>query len=702
MRDLVLSEALRTMAADAALRLRELLAAGEEIPYDVRGAEEGSPLARYTPQTAAFIREHTKELMALDSFGAACAAFEAAGLAKPYLEAHAVVAPPTSRERAREAGLLFLCELWRESTDFSLDDRRLEQAIEAVVSLGDAEEGELELIVPLRGFQMDNERLQLPDLQIVRSDLVDVPDEARMGEGMGGAAWQPTFLAHTRTPLGDGEEAEDFSARAVERFRRLITILRLFKQGGVALGPHAWVRAGADRWRRISTGAGRPRPGGYRLADVELGDLAALARTLAGESTPFARAHVDREGFPGTLARALARFEAGLERPLVVDGLNDHLLALRFLLEGGGPAQLGLSMRVAALCAEPARRADVKAVVDGALAIERELWSGEPACAVGGMAPADVAAELEELVRAILKDAACGHLGYDLRATADEILLAEGLAVGEGSPAQRGETAEWRPGEEEPAPLGAEGDGRPEPNVEASEEEQPAALEPDEAETHEWAELDEEPDWEEVLPEWEEQDAEWIAPEPAPEDATAVAELEPELYVSAYDDPEWPTAAELEDAERPPEPAERDERDWGLGSWTQSARGTGARGNGERPRIAPRAQNKLHEVELAEDVAAEQISVRRNDGAESEPEPARRPAIERIESDEQDTRTLYAVPDDNRVARLIADTHQHRREVHDRVAFLFPRPETTEWSVPEVGYDRHRRAQVEHPVKRVS
>ena len=107
-------------------------------------------------------------------------------------------------------------------------------------------------------------------------------------------------------------------------------------------------------------------------------------------------------------------------------------------------------------------------------------------------------------------------------------------------------------------------------------------------------------------------------------------------------------------------------------------------------------------MELAEDVAAEQISVRRNDGAESEPEPARRPAIERIESDEQDTRTLYAVPDDNRVARLIADTHQHRREVHDRVAFLFPRPETTEWSVPEVGYDRRRRAQVEHPVKRVS
>ena len=46
MRDLVVREALRTMAADAAERFRELVAAGEEIPYDVEEPGNGSPLPR--------------------------------------------------------------------------------------------------------------------------------------------------------------------------------------------------------------------------------------------------------------------------------------------------------------------------------------------------------------------------------------------------------------------------------------------------------------------------------------------------------------------------------------------------------------------------------------------------------------------------------------------------------------------------------
>ena len=50
---------------------------------------------------------------------------------------------------------------------------------------------------------------------------------------------------------------------------------------------------------------------------------------------------------------------------------------------------------------------------------------------------------IEDLLRAILRDAACGHLGSDLRSTADEILLADGLAVGEGAAGQRGGAEEW-------------------------------------------------------------------------------------------------------------------------------------------------------------------------------------------------------------------------------------------------------------------
>src|SRR5436190_2658882 len=75
------------------------------------------------------------------------------------------------------------------------------------------------------------------------------------------------------------------------------------------------------------------------------------------------------------------------------------------------------------------------------------------------LGPVEAAAWVEELTRAILKDAACGHLGADLRATADEILLADGLAIGEGSDAQRGSTAEWSlPAEDELEPEWASED----------------------------------------------------------------------------------------------------------------------------------------------------------------------------------------------------------------------------------------------------
>jgi hypothetical protein len=71
-------------------------------------------------------------------------------------------------------------------------------------------------------------------------------------------------------------------------------------------------------------------------------------------------------------------------------------------------------------------------------------------------------------------------------------------------------------------------------------------------------------------------------------------------------------------------------------------------------------------------------------------EPAFEPELE----PEGEVRILRAVPDDGPVAALIADSDNHRKEVASRVSFLFPPPETTEWSVNEVGYDRTRRAKV--------
>ena len=640
MRDLVLREGLKTMAGDAALLLRDLLASGVEVPYEVRESGAGSPLAEYVPQTSAFIRDNAAQLAALDSYGTTCAALESDGVATSYLEEMGVPVPADSRRRAELAGVVFLCRLWQGSTDFTLDDVRLTETIEELLDCGDVSFGQVEIAVPLRGFQMELEKLELAEATIVRSDTVDVPAEARGSDGMGGAAWEPSFLVVARIDSLDAEDDEsDVGIRAVAAFKRVVTTLRLFKAGGVALGPHAWVKAGGDRWRRVSTGAGRPRPGGYRLADTELGDLAALSRGLAHTSTPFHRMARGESGFGAILARAVSRFEAGLERPVTLEALNDYLLTLRFLLEGGGPASLSMSMRVASLCAEPDDRTAVKAVVDRAIALERELWSGEPALGGNPHLPADVAAEVEELARAILRDACLGHLGTELRTTADEILLGDGLRVGEGSGAgDRGETAEW---------------GTAIRDAESTDELDPSFVEEspftDEGQPFDEPSSDPDPLSSELAS--LESGLGDVTPEPPQAD---VDEADAPKFVRAENLIHDHLAPGVDPGFEWSEPAPRSERE-----------------ADREPRFAlPERESRPERPR----------DVRNEDGADPEPE--------------GEVRILRAVPDEGPVAALIADSDHHRKEVASRVSFLFPRPETTEWSVHEVGYDRKRRAEV--------
>ena len=611
MRDLVVREGLEAMALDAGERLRELVAGGAEIPYEVREPGDGSPLCRYEPQTEVFVHDHARDLRDLDSFGSACAAIEVGGLAGPYLERMGIGVPEDPRKRAEIACVAFLCRLWMGSSDFSLDANRLEAAIEEVDAVGELDEGGIEVIVPLRGLQLPVARLELEPVSIVRADTVDVPPEARSADGLGVSPFESTFLAVVRVDeaaIADG----DVGLVAVESFRRLVTTLRLFKAGGVGLGPHAWTRIAGDRWRRIATGSGRQRPGGYRLTEAELGDLLAFSRALATAGTPFQRLFEGRPGFPTVLGRSLARFEAGLERNVVVEALNDHLLSLRFVLEGGGPADLDLSVRVAALCAEPEGRDSVKSVVDRAQALERELWSGEPAISNSATTPAQIAAELEDLARAILKDAAAGHLGSDLRVTADEILLADGLAAGEGAADQRGGTTEWdlTPVDPDEVELATELEGlirRP------GEPEPEPAVEPQEV-----SELDAR-----ISPDRDPHPQESPVTDRAREIFGDAIEAEPDA------EPEQPTTA----LELVPVPAE--------------------------PSAVPVAQYEAEQRRLVDD--------------EGRPRPA------------------------SPVLRLIEQTRAEREARTERVAGLFPAPETTEWNVRDITYDRTRRAGASQP-----
>ena len=53
------------------------------------------------------------------------------------------------------------------------------------------------------------------------------------------------------------------------QLRELISVMRLFKGGGIGLGPYAFAPTGEGCWRRIATGAPATRPGGYRLSEDE-------------------------------------------------------------------------------------------------------------------------------------------------------------------------------------------------------------------------------------------------------------------------------------------------------------------------------------------------------------------------------------------------------------------------------------------------
>jgi hypothetical protein len=413
-RDPLLNEALRRLAAEAATRFTMLVAGGEQIPFDV--AESAGPdeafFHSYVPLTERFVREREAELRSLPAFEPAREAVALAAVAAPYIEARGESVPADPGERAARMLTIFIAGLWDGCTDFSLDRERLESALAVLdAEAGDVDEAEI-VVVPLVGLQMPLARLQLPHgMQLVRADSFEAPIEAMRSEGMGRAAWEPQFLA-----IAEQGEGADSAAAALQQLEDLISVMRLFKAGGIGLGPHAFAPTGEGRWRRIATGAPAPREGGYRLNQEETAQLVELAETLEARPDPA-----------GPLAWAVRRFELGCERPSAAEGLSDHLLALRAVLDGQGPVGASLPMRAAALIADGSTdRLGARERIEAALELERAQMSGAPA----GSA-AELAGWVEECVRRILREAALGELGADLNEAADETLIATGLDAGD-------------------------------------------------------------------------------------------------------------------------------------------------------------------------------------------------------------------------------------------------------------------------------
>jgi hypothetical protein len=411
-RDFLLNESIKRLATEAASRFSSMVAMGEEIPFDV-AADSGDDSAfySYVPMTGRYVLEHAEELRSLPSFAAAREATVEAGVAAPYLEARGEAVPADPAARAELMLTTFFASLWEGAAGFSLDRERLEGALATL----DAESRDVDdadvLIVPLVGLRMSMPRLQLPhNVRIVRADSIEAPVDAMRSEGMGRAAWEPQYLAVAEQDADGGAES------ALMQLRELISVMRMFKGGGIGLGPYAFAPTGEGCWRRIATGAPSTRPGGYRLSEAESEELTEFAGALEARPDP-----------DSALSWAVGRFEMGCERPTALEGLSDHLLAMRAVLEGHGPVGASLPLRAAALIEDESMdRLQARERVEDVLELERAMMNGLPI-----ERAVELATWMEDGTRKLLRQAALGDLGNDLSTTADETLIVNGLEGGD-------------------------------------------------------------------------------------------------------------------------------------------------------------------------------------------------------------------------------------------------------------------------------
>lgn len=414
MRHRQLHDALRAYAEQAGGQLAADAAAGADIPFEVvesaGGRRHDPPLYCYRPLTGEFIHRRVAQLGRLPSYPPAARVLEQLDVTG-YLRAKGELRiPDRPRERADAALRVFITGVFADTTEFELSDARFEPAYAELEDAILAGRTQTLTVVSVLGLEIASDRIALGEgLELCADAAVpDAPLEALAAVGPGDAV-----LAVLSTIDEQGGPTPATVARG--RLRRLQTALRLFDAEAPALAPVAYVRSAGGPWGALALGTGAHAPRGR----LELG--ADEEDELRGFCSLVAR----RAPRHGEIAWALRRYELGCDRLDPLDGLTDHLLALRALLEPEGPQSGRLAQRVAALCAPPEQRPELVALVGQAIAAER--------AAVAGLAPSDgsssrVAAELADHLRALLRDVVCGHLDSDLRAVADRV-IAEGPAT---------------------------------------------------------------------------------------------------------------------------------------------------------------------------------------------------------------------------------------------------------------------------------
>src|SRR5215213_4585031 len=413
MRNRRLHDALRDFALEAAALLTNDLRNGADIPFDV--VEEpggGTVLYRYQPLTAEFVAARWDRLRELPACGAAAAALGSG--AEAYLRMQATGAAADSEPALRA----MLERLYEDATSFEFPEDRFERVYEEVERALFENTMRTALIAPLHGVELESDRVDLGGgMFLIAGDKLDAPSGAVWSDATGHIerGGPPNVLCVLRRDIAADDPLPVSEARV--RFRKLLTALRLFKPGAVAFGPVGWGRVDEGAWQPLPiglSGPGRGAPWALLAAEeaafVELVELVLDARP------------------GGRIAWALSRFEMGCERALDSEALSDYLLALESLLDAGDEAgRASLTLRLAALCAEEGDRKSVQRRVELAFALERWVMGGGGANAyleaLGPDTPRSIVLELEQHVRALLRDVLCGYLPADLKGAAD-ILLA--------------------------------------------------------------------------------------------------------------------------------------------------------------------------------------------------------------------------------------------------------------------------------------
>jgi len=422
MHSLPLQAALTELVEAVAGHLTAAISAGAEVPYELesqrtRRGSGASQLYCYRALTAEFIAQRQPELERLASYREAATLLQGFdGLDRYLANAGAEPARGDSRSRVHAAILELLGEVFEEQTDFELRPERLRTALERLELSALAGAGQTTLVATLHGLTISSSELALTSgLTITRPEVLEGLPEAVLLSPQDGER------EHLIVALTAGEDdPREAVARGREILKDLLRALRLFGDGRVTLGALAWARVAGGRWRPLALGAGG-RPHGMLVVAAEQEDELRAFCNLVSRRAPYGN----------ELAWALRRFELGCERESAFEALTDHLLALRVLLEPEGPASGLLPARLAALCATPERRMELIERTIAALALERDVMLGAAEAHAGLQ---DLARDVADHLRALLRDVICGHLDPNLIALADQLLLTAAVEAKEPEP----------------------------------------------------------------------------------------------------------------------------------------------------------------------------------------------------------------------------------------------------------------------------